>query len=89
MAVMMGSLYAALREAGVPDEKALRAAEEMAAINDISDMKGNLASLKSDVGGVKTDLAAMKADIAVMKWMLGFALAMMAAVLVKVFFGGS
>lgn len=30
MAVMMGSLYTALREAGAPDDKAQKAAEEVA-----------------------------------------------------------
>ena len=47
MAVMMGSLYDALRSANAPDEKALKAAEEVA------DFKGDIASLKGEISVLK------------------------------------
>jgi hypothetical protein len=80
MAVMMGNLYAALREAGVPDDKAQRAAEEMAAVADVVDVKSDVATLKSDV-------TRLKADTAVMKWMLGFVVATNVAIFSKLFLG--
>jgi len=44
---MMGSLYEALRSANVPDEKAIKAAEEAA------DFKGHIASLKGEISVLK------------------------------------
>ena len=47
MAVMLGNLYGALKEAGVPDERAQKAAEEVAAFkDDISDLKSDVKLLK-------------------------------------------
>ena len=80
MAVMMGSLYAALREAGVPDDKAQRAAEELAAVNDVSEIKGDVSKLKSDV-------TVLKSDVAVLKRMVGFNVAMTVALFGKAFLG--
>lgn len=51
MAVMMGSLYDALRSANVPDEKAIKAAEEVADFKgDIATIKGELSVLRWMVG---------------------------------------
>ena len=51
MALMMGRLYAALRAADVPDDKAIAAAEEVAEFKDsISGMRTDLAVLKGMVG---------------------------------------
>ena len=47
MAVMLGNLYGALRDAGVPDERAQKAAEEVATFKD------DIASLKADVSLLK------------------------------------
>ena len=47
MAVMMGSLYDALRSANVPDEKAIKAAEEVA------DFKGDIATIKGEISVLK------------------------------------
>ena len=80
MAVMMGSLYAALREAGVPEPTAQRAAEEMAAVGDVAEIKGNVLQLKADVGG-------LKAGVASIKGMLGFDIAMTVSLVSKTFLG--
>lgn len=76
MAVMLGNLYGALREAGVSEDKAVRAAEELASFNDISGIKGDISDLKKDVSGLKMGVSALTADVAVLKWMVGFVLAL-------------
>ena len=51
MAVMLGNLYGALREAGVPDDKAQKAAEEVATFKDeIATLKSDTVLLKRMVG---------------------------------------
>lgn len=51
MAVMLGNLYGALREAGVPDDKAQKAAEEVATFKDeIATLKADTLLLKWMVG---------------------------------------
>lgn len=47
MAVMLGNLYGALREAGVPDDRAQKAAEEVV-------------SFKDEISSVKTDVVLLK-----------------------------
>ena len=56
MAVMLGNLYGALRDAGVPDDRAQKAAEEVATFEDeIASLKGDVALLKW-MGGVNIAL---------------------------------
>lgn len=51
MAVMLGNLYGAFREAGVPDDRAQKAAEEVASFKDeISSVKTDVILLKRMVG---------------------------------------
>jgi hypothetical protein len=53
MAVMLGNLYGALRDAGVPDDKAQKAAEEVATFKDeIATIKGDIQLLKWMLGFV-------------------------------------
>ena len=63
MALMMSSLYDALRSAGAVDAAARKAAEQVA--------------------GFDNRLPILEGDLNVVKWMLGFNLAMTAAVLSK------
>ncbi|WP_375427488.1 hypothetical protein [uncultured Sphingomonas sp.] len=63
MAMMMSSLYDALRTAGAGDESARKAAEEVA--------------------GFENRFAKVEGELAVLKWMVGFDLALTAAVLAK------
>jgi hypothetical protein len=58
MAVMLASLYDALKAANVPDDKARQAAEEVA-------------DFRSEIAAVKGEIAAVKGEIAVLKWMVG------------------
>lgn len=51
MAVMLGNICGALREAGVPDDTAQKAAEEVATFKDeVSGLKTDVVLLKSMVG---------------------------------------
>lgn len=63
MALMMSSLYEALRLAGSGDEPARKAAEEAASY--------------------ENRLAKVDGDLTLLKWMVGFNLAITAAVLAK------
>jgi predicted RNase H-like nuclease (RuvC/YqgF family) len=102
MAAVLGNLYDALREAGVSDERAHRAAEELfeqtsevslmrVAIarieSEISTLKQDVAELKQDVSTLKSQMAEVRSNLAVMRWMLGFVIAMCLAILTKLFLG--
>ena len=63
MAMMMSSLYDALRNAGAADESARKAAEEVA--------------------GYENRSAKIESELSLLKWMVGFNLAITAAVLAK------
>ena len=63
MALMMSSLYDALRTAGAGEEPARKAAEEVA--------------------NYDNRLAKIEGELGIVKWMVGFNLAMTAAVLAK------
>jgi hypothetical protein len=78
MAVMFAHLYSALLAAGVPDDKAQKAAEEMASANpsfEVGQLRSDVTEVKSEVRTMRSDLSSLKADNAVLKWMLGFLLA--------------
>ncbi len=72
MALMVGALYDALRSANVDDDKARKAAEEVA-------------DLRKRTGDSKADLSAVKGDVAPLKWMIGFVLATNIAILFRLF----
>jgi hypothetical protein len=65
MALMMASLYEALRDAGSGDEQARKAAEEVA--------------------GYENRFQKMETDLALLKWMVGFQIAISAAILLILF----
>lgn len=63
MAAMLGNLYGALREAGVGDDGAQKAAEEVA-------------NFKDDLAGLNVSMEGLEGDMTLVKWMLGFVLAL-------------
>ncbi|MDQ6869842.1 MAG: integrase [Pseudomonadota bacterium] len=65
MALVMSKLYAALRLAGVPDDNAISASEEVA--------------------GFENRLASVESRWNLLTWMVGFNVALTAAVVVKLF----
>jgi hypothetical protein len=72
MAVMMGNLYSALKQAGADEESAQKAAEEVA-------------GFENRIGDLKTELTAVRGELSLIKWMVGFNLAMTVATVVRLF----
>ena len=76
MAVMMGSLNSALKQAGADEATAKQAAEEVASYeNRIGDLKTEL----------KTELAGVRGELSPVNWMVGFNLAMTVALVARLF----
>ena len=83
MAVMMGNLYSALKQAGADEENAKKAAEEVAGFESrIFDLK---TELKTEMAALKTEIAAIRGELAPLRWMVGFNLALAAAIAVRLF----
>jgi len=75
MALQLGALREALIDAGASQDKADKAAEE-------------LAGYESRFDGVETKLVALDGRVSLLTWMVGFNLAMTLAVLWRVFAHG-
>lgn len=71
MTTMISVVYDAFRSAGVPEDKARKAAE----------------ALSSDALATKGDIARLEKELAVLKWMVGLVIAGVASQMVKTFFG--
>lgn len=65
MSLMLGKLYAALKEAGASEAGAEAASAEVA--------------------GYETRLGKIETDVAVIKWMIGYLVAAVTAMLIKMF----
>lgn len=72
MALMVGSLYDALKEAGVSDDKAKKAAEEVAAYDNA-------------LNGLDRKVTVLDGRMNTLQWMVGFNLALTTAVLFRLF----
>lgn len=72
MAVMMGSLYAALIKAGADESHAQRAAEEVAGYED-------------RIGQLRTSMADLQGEMNLLRWMVGFNIALTLAIAGKIF----
>jgi multidrug efflux pump subunit AcrA (membrane-fusion protein) len=79
MTIMMGKLYAALREANAPETAAREAAEEAA------EFRSSLADIKAEFSGVKLEFAEVKGKLLLLQWMVGFNLAMTVAIVARLF----
>ena len=80
MAVMMGNLYSALKQAGADEDNAKKAAEEVAGY------ENRIADLKTEM---KAEFASVRGELSLVKWMLGFNLAMTVALVVRLFISGA
>ena len=80
MAVMMGNLYSALKQAGADEDNAKKAAEEVAGY------ENRIADLKTEM---KTEFASVRGELSLVKWMLGLNLAMTVALVVRLFISGA
>lgn len=72
MALMMASLYDALKAANVDDDRARRAVEEVA-------------NYDSAINGLDRKVTALDGRMTMLQWMIGFNLAITTAVLFKLF----
>ena len=87
MAVMMGDLYSALKQAGADEDNAKKAAQEVAGYeNRIADLRSDLADAKTEL---KTDIAGVRGELPLVKWMLGFNLALSVALVLRQFVSAS
>lgn len=87
MTTMLSEVYDALRDAqGVSDEKARRAAEAISAFdNRFTDIKGDISGLRGEFTGLKVEFADLRGEVRTLRWMTGTTLALVVAVLVKLF----
>jgi hypothetical protein len=78
MSTMITEVYTAIKELGVSEDKAVKAAE---AISNVQ------TATKSDIAEVRHDMYRAEKELFLLRWMLGFNLAFTAAILWRVFFG--
>ncbi|MDQ2081013.1 hypothetical protein RA307_12540 [Xanthobacteraceae bacterium Astr-EGSB] len=100
MAQMVSEVYDALRSVNVPEDKARKAAEAMALPEmgksydarfdkieaRFDKVDARFDEIDRDFDRLEADVVVLKTDVTLMKWMLGFALAMIAAVLGRLLF---
>ena len=72
MSIMISEVYDAFVAAGAPEDKARKAAEALTGHED-------------RFAKIDTDLVAIRGEIALLKWMIGFALALLSAMALKLF----
>ena len=82
MTTMISEVYDAFICAGVPADKARKAAEALS--NESIATKGDIARLEALT---KAEIAKLDKELAVLKWMVGLVMAGVAAQIVKVFLG--
>lgn len=79
MTTMITELYDALKEAGASEGKAKAAAEA------IADYEKHFARIESDLTDVKAEIKVIKVEINLVKWMLGFVMAGIISMIIKLF----
>ena len=79
MSTMVAELYDALRQAGVEQELARRAASAVLAVDERMDLatKSDLLALKSDLAEMRAEISEMKVEL--IKWNVG-AMAVLTAI---------
>jgi hypothetical protein len=82
MPLMMSKLWAALRSAGVPEEEAMEAAEEAARADWVA-TKDDINLLRLEV---KADIEVVNGRVNLLTWMVGFALALLVPIALKLLF---
>ena len=89
MTTMVAELYDALIAAGSPEEKARAAAEAMAGYEAHEQRLGRIESNISEIKRSLTELgqrsSRIEGDAVLLKWMMGFVLALLVAICIKLF----
>lgn len=78
MSTMIFEVFDAFRTAGVPEDKARKAAEALSS---------ETAVTKGDIAKLEREIAAVRTDVTLLKWMVSMVLAGVAAQILKTFFG--
>ena len=79
MTTMITELYDALKEAGASEDKAKAAAEA------IADYEKHFTHIESDLTDIKAEIKVLKMEINLVKWMLGFIIAGIISMIIKLF----
>lgn len=79
MTTMITELYEALKEAGTSDEKAKAAAAA------IADYEKHFTHIESDLTDIKAEIKVLKIEINLVKWMIGFVIAGIISMIIKLF----
>ena len=79
MAVMISEVYDALREVGVSEEKARRAAEAVAV------QEPRLTAIEARLNAIDARLTTLEARLNFMQWQIGIVAALQIAALIKLF----
>lgn len=82
MTTLIREVYEALKEAGASEEKSVAAAEALSEYREIKAILPHLAT-KADLGDLRAELEKVKGTVNTLRWMIGFNLALTAAVLFK------
>jgi hypothetical protein len=77
MAALIGEIYDALKEAGVPDDKARQAARAVAGAEELKE-------IRSDLREIRNAIQDTRGDVRVLKWMPPFTLTILVAILFRV-----
>ncbi|MCF6155567.1 MAG: hypothetical protein E3K36_10010 [Candidatus Brocadia sp.] len=79
MTTMITEVYEAFKEAGVSEEKAKAAASA------IADFEKHFTHIESDLTDLKAEVKVLKIEINLVKWMLGFVIAGIISIIIKLF----
>lgn len=79
MTTMIIEVYDAFKEAGVSDEKA------KAAAGAIADFEKHFSHIESGITDLKAEIKVLKIEITLVKWMLGFVIAGIISMIIKLF----
>ena len=90
MALQLGATRRTFKEAGVSDDSADKAAEELAAydrqFSDVREAINNLrTALQTEIHDLRAETTDMRGDIKVLKWGQGVTFAAVLAILLKLF----
>ncbi|HVC50777.1 MAG TPA: hypothetical protein VND87_02020 [Stellaceae bacterium] len=89
MTTMIAELYDTLLAAGTPDDKARKAAEAMTGFDAYDQrftrVEADIAELKHGVANLDRRVSELASEFLLLKWMVGFALAFLVAITIKLF----
>lgn len=86
MALQLGALNQALRQAGVSDDLARQAAEEVATYEDrLAPIDLRMGRIEQAIAELRGEVRALAGRLAAQQWVIGLTIALNIAILVKLF----